>query len=131
MSTLFHRAFALTSNWNSFHTEISYLHQYFIKNCYPSKLFYKCLHKFLNNIFIPKLGIPTVSKLPFYASVPLIYNQSFYQEINKIVCRHIPAIDLKLVQSNPLSIGSLFRVKERLDPFMTSGVIYLFNCPQV
>ena len=45
--TLFHRAYALTSNWNSFHFEIMYLHQYFTKNCYPSKLFYKHLHRFL------------------------------------------------------------------------------------
>ena len=129
LSTLFHRAFSLTSNWNSFHNEITYLHHYFTKNCYPSKLFYKHLHRFLNKIFIPKLDIPTVSKLPFYASVPLIHNKSFYQEITKIISHHIPAIDLKLIQSNPLSLGSLFRVKEKLDPLMTSGVVYLFNCP--
>ena len=130
MSTLFHRAFALTSNWNSFHAEISFLHQYFIKNCYPSKIFYKCLHRFLNNKFVPKLDIPTVPKLPFYASVPLIHDKCFYQEICKIICHYIPAIDLKLIQSNPSTIGSLFRMKERLDPLMTSGVVYLFNCPK-
>ena len=129
LSTLFHRAFALTSNWDSFHREILYLHQYFTENCYPSKLFYRYLYRFLNKVFIPKHETPTVPKLPFYANVPLINNNCFYQEITKIIGRHIPAIDLKLVQSNPLSIGSLFRWKEKLDPLMTSGVVYLFNCP--
>ena len=130
LSTLLHRAYALTSNWNSFHNEISYLHQYFLNNCYPSKLFYKCLHGFLDNLFIPKLDIPTVPKLQFYVNVPLIHDKKFYQEIYRIIDHYIPAIELKLIQSNPFSIRSLFKIKEKLDPLMTSGVVYLFNCPK-
>ena len=49
--------------------------------------------------------------------------------MNKIINHYIPAIDLKLILSNPISIGSLFKTKEKLDPLMTSGVVYLFNCP--
>ena len=130
LSTLFHRAFSLTSDWNSFHNEILYLHQYFINNCFPSKLFYKHLNKFLNNIFHPKFEIPTVPKLSFYASVPLIYDKRFYQDLRKTVNKYLPAVELKLIPSNPMTIGSLFKYKECLHPLMTSGVIYMFNCPR-
>ena len=128
--TLFHRAYSLTSDWDKFHREIEYLHQYFTNNCYPSKLFYRYLHKFLNNIFIPKFEIPTVPKLPFYASVPFIHNKSFYVDLHNLVSKYLPAVNMKLVPSNPLTIGSFFKSKERLKPLMTSGVIYLFDCPR-
>ena len=130
LSTLFHRAYSLTSDWDKFHKEIEYLHQYFINNCYPSKLFYKYLHKFLNNIFLPKHKIPTVPKLDFYASVPFIQNQTFYDELHKIIDKYLPAVKLKLIPTNPMTIGSFFQSKERMGPLMTSGVVYLFDCPR-
>ena len=130
LSTLIHRAFALTSDWNTFHQEISFLHTYFINNCFPSKLFFKYTNKFLNNVFIPKLTVPTVPKLPLFASVPLLHDKSFYTDLYRIIEKHMPAIDIKLIPKNPLTIGSLFLFKERLAPLMTSGVVYKFNCPR-
>ena len=130
LSTLIHRAYTLTSNWHSFHQEIIFLQSYFHNNCYPSKLFHQFTNKFLNKVFIPKLPIPTVPKLLLYASLPLIHNLNFYSEIRKIVEKHIPAVKLKLIPKNPLTIGSIFPLKERLDPLMTSGVVYEFNCPR-
>ena len=130
LSTLFHRAYTLTSDWDKFHKEIIYLHQYFVNNCYPSNLFYKYLKKFMNSIFVPKFEIPTVPKLPLYASVPFIYNKDFYEDLHKIVNKHLPAIKLKLIPINPLTIGSFFTSKERLKPLMTSGVVYSFDCPR-
>ena len=102
----------------------------FLNNCYPSKLFYKHLHKFLDNIHLPKFQVPTVPKLKFYARLPFIYNKQFYQELYKIFKQHLPAVDLKVIPCNPMTIRSLFNMKERLNPLMTSGVIYQFNCPR-
>ena len=42
----------------------------------------------------------------------------------------MPVVNLKLIPINPMTIGSYFRCKERLSPLMTSGVVYLFNCPR-
>ena len=42
----------------------------------------------------------------------------------------MPAVELKLIPTNPLTISSLFHLKEKLNPLMTSGIIYLFNCPK-
>ena len=41
----------------------------------------------------------------------------------------MPAVELQLIPTNPLIIGSLFKLKEKLNPLMTSGVVYMFNCP--
>ena len=60
----------------------------------------------------------------------MIHNPSFYHELRKMVEKHVPAVDLKLIPKNPLTIGSVFSFKERLDPLMTSGVVYEFNCPR-
>ena len=128
--TLLHRAFTLTSDWHNFHEEILFLHNFFKENCYPSKLFYKHLYKFLNNIHIPKLKLPTVPKLCIYVSLPLINDKHFYKELRNIISKYVPAIDLNLICINKMTIKSLFHTKEKLDPLMTSGVVYLFNCPR-
>lgn len=39
----------------------------------------------------------------------------------------MPAIDMKLIPKNPLTIGSLFKYKEKLGPLMTSRVVYKFK----
>lgn len=36
--TLLHRAYSLTSSWQALHEKITYLQQYLINSCYPSKL---------------------------------------------------------------------------------------------
>ena len=130
LSTLLHRAYTLTSNWTNFHKEITFLHQYFTNNCFPSRIFYKRVHKFLNKVHLPKFNLPNVPKLPVYASVPMLYNKTFYQELYKINSHYIPAVELKLIPINPLSIGSLFTSKEKLNPMMTSKIVYLFTCPR-
>ena len=79
---------------------------------------------------MPKLPVPTVPKMLLFASIPLIHNQSFYSDLQKIVEKHIYAVSLKLIPTNPLTIGSIFSSKERLDPLMTSDVVYEFNCPR-
>ena len=130
LSTLIHRAYNLTSDWSLFHEEVMFLKTYFTNNCYPSKLFFRHTKKFLNNNFIPKFKIPTVPKLSFFTSVPMVHDKCFYKDLRKIINKYIPAIELKLIPKNPLTIGSLFRYKERLSPLMTSGVTYQFNCPR-
>ena len=51
ISTLLHRAFTLSSNWQIFHNEIMFLLQYFMNNSYPSFLVNKHIRCFLNDKF--------------------------------------------------------------------------------
>ena len=44
------------------------------------------------------------------------------------VRKYYPQIDLKLIFTNKLSIGSLFKFKESLPTSLCSGVIYTYKC---
>ena len=130
VSTLFHRAYTLSSTWFGFHQEISFLRNYFLENCYPSKLFFKQLCNFLNSKFVPVFNVPNVPKLAFYFSIPFIHDKSFYFQLNDLIQRHLPAVNSKAIPRNPLTIGSFFKYKDKLSSLMTSNVIYLYTCPK-
>ena len=131
ISTLLHRAFMLTSDWQLFHEEIKFLSTYFKNNCYPSKLFHNNVKRFLNKKLSPANRIPTVPKLDMYVCIPFLMNNSqFYKRIYEIIRTNIPAVNIKLIPKNPLTIGSLFRYKDRLNPLMTSKVVYKYTCPR-
>ena len=129
VSTLIHRALVLTSSWCLFHNEILTLQNFFTKNNFPLKLFLKRLNRVLNNFFTPKEALFNVPKLKFYASFPFTYDKTFHKKFSNIINEHFPAVNAVLIPRNPLTIGSLFRFKDRLPPLMTSGVVYMYTCP--
>ena len=45
-----------------------------------------------------------------------------------VIRKYYPQLDVKLIFSNKLSIGSLFRFKENLPTPLCSGVIYSYQC---
>ena len=49
-------------------------------------------------------------------------------ELNFVIQRRFPQIDLRLVFKNNFSIGKFFRHKERLPTPMCSNIIYEFKC---
>ena len=131
ISTLLHRAFTLTTDWQLFHNEIEFLSTFFKNNCYPSKLFYDSVKTFLNKKLSPPVKHPIVPKLDLYACVPfLVNNTDFYKKLYEIIRSHFPAVNLKLIPKNPLTIGSLFKCKDKLDYLMTSNVVYRYSCPK-
>ena len=130
ISTLIHRAYILSSNWLSFHNEICFLKKFFTNNCYPDSLFFKFLNRFLRDKFHPKIPVCTVPKMKFYAAIPFVQNNIFGNDLSKIIKHHFPALDLKLVPTNPLKLGSLFNHKDKLPVLMQSKVAYLFTCPK-
>ena len=131
LSTLLHRAFTLTSDWQLFHKEIEFLSNYFKQNCYPTKVFYTTVKTFLNKQITPKCKRCTVPKLDIYASVPFLVNNTvFYRNLYEIISSNFPAVKLRLIPKNPLTIGSLFRYKDRLNYLLTSNVVYKYSCPK-
>ena len=131
LKTLFHRAYLLTSTWAEFHDEILFLGKFFTNNYFPNNIFQKQLNKFMNSKLRPKTKYFNVPKMPFYCSVPYLFNNgNFYSKLEKLISKHCPAIKCDLIPVNPLSIKSLFRYKDKLSPLMTSNIIYLFTCPK-
>lgn len=60
-----------------------------------------------------------------FASFPyLTNNHNFQNQVIKVIHKHTGALNLNLIPKNRRTIGSLFSVKDRLCPLMTSGVVY-------
>ena len=130
LSTLLHRAITLTSSWQAFNNEIEFLHKYFVNNCFPSELFFKYVNKLLADRFVPIIKSPSVPKLPFYSVIPFTRGNEFQSKLHRILSKHFGAVSFKLIPINPLKIGSLFQIKDRLSYLMTSGVVYKYTCPR-
>ena len=130
--TLLFRAFTICSNWLNFHDEMVFLRNYFIDNCYPPHIFDKILRKFLDNRYRPMVPTCTVPKLPLYVSLPYMgnFSLSVRKELLSKLSDSYPYVKFNFTFSNPLTIGSLFKFKDRLPELMRSGVVYEFNCPK-
>jgi len=128
--TLINRAYNISSSFIKFHNEINFLKDYFLRNCFPLRLFEKQVSMYLNNIFKPKLSVPTVNKEPFYISFPHMgkLNRSFKKDLKTIIDELLPATNVNLIFMNPLKIASLFNHKPKLEPVLTSGVVYQYDC---
>ena len=129
--TLLFRAFSLSSNWAKFNEEVSFLRNYFVRNCYLSHLFEKIIKEFLDQIFIPKAVTYNVPKKPMYVSLPYSFNSDHVKrELTAGLANLYPYVKFHFISKNPLTIGTLFRFKDSLPELMRSSTVYLFTCPK-
>ena len=72
----------------------------------------------------------TASKKKMYMSFPYYgyISERLKTEINSVVSKYYPQIELKLIFTNKLSVGSFFRYKESLPAPLCSSVIYTYQC---
>ena len=49
--------------------------------------------------------------------------------MNSILRSQFPAIDFRLIFTDSFSIGSLFKIKDRIPDSVCSNIIYQFECP--
>ena len=65
-----------------------------------------------------------------YASIPFTHTNEFRIALKDTITKFMPGLDLKLIPRNPLTLGSLFKFKDKLPPLMQSLVIYRYTCPR-
>ena len=130
--TLINRAYKICSNWTLFNQEVNFLRAFFKNNGYPLGIFSNIIRQFLNDIFIPKLNLPTVPKLKMYFSFPYMgENTAFFKkELKRILSRNYTFVDFNFIFNNPRTIDSLFRFKDEIPKSMRAGVIYFYSCPK-
>ena len=127
---LSHRYYSICSNWVLFHAEVDFLYHYYSTNQFPATLFWRTVRKFLNRIMTPHPASYNVPKDRQFVSLPFFGHQSYIVR-NKLLSLfriHFPQIDVKIVLSNRVTIGSFFRVKERLPTSLCSNVVYKYSC---
>ena len=74
--TLLNRCFRLSSDFLKFHLEVDKLKKILPKNAYPKKFTDKYIQKFLNNMFIQRLQIPSVPKKELLITLPYLGKMS-------------------------------------------------------
>ena len=120
----------MCSTYLKFHKEVDFLKSYFINNGFPLNLYYSQVKQFLSRIYNKKATTQAANKKKLYISFPYYgyVSERLRTEITNIVEKYYPQINLKLIFTNKLSVGSLFKYKENLPTPLCSGVIYNYQC---
>ena len=131
VNTLIFRAYEICSTFQSLHDEFQFLRSYLIDNKFPNGIIDKYIHSFLDSKYCPKIALPTVPKEIKYASLPYLgpLHTKFNMQLQKLLKTFFPATDFRLCFINPLTIGSLFRLKDSLPFHLKSSLVYSFKCP--
>ena len=130
IKTLLFRGYSICSDWKLFHKEIEFLKTFFLSNGYPPHIFYKTLKTFLNKIHtttpVPQGNKPTIRYicLPYYG----LLSFDIRKKLQKLLKLAYPDILFRFILTNPCTIGSQFRHKEKPPSDLTSNIIYLFTC---
>ena len=132
IKTLIYRAYHISSSYINFHNEVEKLKSFFVNNGYPSTLFQKITKDFLSKIYSneSKLNFD-IPKLPLYFKFPYfgIQSDKLKIELIKIIEKHFPFIDPKIILVNNYKIGNFFKVKDLLPKDCISYVVYKYCCP--
>ena len=127
---LLNRCFNLSSDFLKFHHEVDKLKKILSKNAYPQKLIDKCIQKFLNNMFIQRLQIPSVTKkeliitLPYLVKLPQIVKARLTKTMNK----HMKFCKLRVIFQTNNRLRNYFRFKDSVHETLRSNLIYKFSC---
>ena len=131
-NTMFHRAYHLSSSYLNFHKEILFLKNFFTQNGYLETIFYSRLRKSLNKTYSNtpiKFGPP---KLMLFAKLPYFNdktNEYIKSEMNILMKKFLPQINLKLSLYNHHKIKNFTNHKEKVPFGYDSMVVYKFECP--
>ena len=130
IKTLIYRCYHVCSTYFKFNEEENFLKTFFTNNGFPLSLYYKQVKEFLNKIYSQNVAIQTPSKKKLYLSFPYYgyVSEKLRMDIVKVVNNYYPQLDVKLIFTNKLSIGSLFKFKEYLPVSLCSGVVYAYKC---
>ena len=130
LKTLIHRAYHLSSSYFNFDTELKFLKEFFINNCFPPYLFHKHVKHFLNQIYNKSMKIPTVPRQKLFVKFPYYgyITDKITKDLNSFFRKFYPQLQITIVNVNNFSIQSFFKQKEALPDYLCSSVIYKYNC---
>ena len=130
-NTFFYRAYKLTSNYISFHREITYLEDFFKTNGFHPDLFHHHLRKFLNKQYSSEMYKYGPKKLQLFLRFPYLSNRLNSYVSNKvkhIFERYFPQITPSLAFYNNFKIKNFCNHKDKLSSNNVSNVVYKFVC---
>ena len=132
VSTLLHRAYMISSNYQLLHEEIVKLKEILKCNGYPGIKLDKIIFRFLEKIYTPSVPITTVPRkivtlvLPFMGTMSL----DVKKKLSKSFKECVPLAKLQIVFKTNNRMSSWFRYKDVFPESLLSGVIYEYKCPR-
>ena len=103
----------------------------FFQNGYPVKLVNSKIQKKINSFDNVKILPLTVPKLKLFSCLPYLNKESnagVHKDIQELVVKFFPQIDLNIVFKNQNTIANFFSFKDRIPDLLRSNVVYKFSC---
>ena len=130
--TLIHRSFSICSSWESFHKEVDRIKLFMQKNGYPSTLIDKTISFFLNKLFVKPAVVETTDNPTKTYQIILPYLGVFTRRVEKkmkqALKEHLPNTKVTVVYRAATRLRALFAFKDKIPPYIRSGVIYKYTC---
>ena len=126
--TLLNR-FNLSSDFLKFNHEVYKLQKILSKNAYPQKFIDQCIQKFLNNMYIQKPQIPTVTTKELVIILPFL-GKMFHiikTRITKFMNKHIKFGNLRVIFHTNNRLRNYLRFKYFVPETLRSSLIYKFS----
>ena len=130
ISCLVDRAYKLCSTRLAFDKEIEFLKKYFSQNGFPVKIVNSKIQEKINSFEIAKVIPQTAAKLKLFSSLPYLDKESnagTHKEIQELVFKFFPQIELNIVFKNQKTIQNVFNFKDRIPDLMRSNVVYKYT----
>ena len=130
-SSFLFRAWRLSNDYLSFHTELEFLRTYFLNNGYPENVFFNKVRTFINRRFKPKSIIQTAAKEDIYITFPFLSDKiSTYlnRKLKGINDIYFPQVNLKLSFINNYKLKNFTNHKDKFPHLWSSDVVYKYKC---
>jgi hypothetical protein len=134
VSTLTFRAFKICSDYFTFDKEINFIKSVLQLNGYPLSFIELHIKKTLNRLYTP-FNQPEV--LNFDVPKPIVLFPTYFlgdvsktvsKELSGLVCRYYPQIRLRLIYKSLSTVGSAFKLKDKMPKDCMSCLIYQYKC---
>ena len=112
--TFLNRCSNLCSDFFKFHHEVDKLKKILSKNAYPQNFIDKCIQKFLNNMFIQRLQIPSVPKKELRITLSCLgkMSQVVKSRLTKTMNKHLKFCKLRVIFETNNRLRNYFRFKD-------------------
>ena len=133
LSTLLYRCYVICTGWSQIDTEIRTIRSFMLKNGYPSNILDRAIYKFLNNMRCNQSNSTNVddsNKKQYMLVLPHLgsYTKKLEKKIKSAVKQHLANCKLTVVYRASTRLRSLFKFKDSIPSYLTSGIVYKYTC---
>ena len=133
LSTLLYRCYVICTSWTQIDAEIREIRSFMLKNGYPGNILDRAIYRFLNNMRCNQSSSAVANestKKQFMLVLPHLgsYTKKLEKKIKATLKQHLPDSNLTVIYRASTRLRSLFKFKDSIPSYLTSGIIYKYTC---